>query len=180
MIAYGPGAASAVLTFLEGSNAGRAGAILSPKSREGLAWVLIEREEPPSHLRNSLEYLLINLRRSGVDLDDLFMSPPAGSGPGPLFDRPASPLRTTADVPLRAAGERYPAIPKTAEGRLQHLLTHVDAIEEIGMSQAKFEQRRLAAIAVGKLRERASDLLPSEVTDLIMLYDKLRQRDKGA
>lgn len=180
MIAYGPNAALAVLTFLEGPNAARTGTILSPKSREGLAWIVSEREEPPSHLRNSLEYLLINLKRSGVDLDDLFMSPPVASRSGPLFDRPVSPPGTTADVPPRAAAERYPAVPKTAEGRLQHLLTHVDAIEEIGISQAKFEQRRLAAIAVGKLRERASDLLPSEITDLIMLYDKLRHRDKGA
>jgi hypothetical protein len=179
MIAYGPSAASAVLTYLEGPGAGRDGASLSPKSREGLAWVLTEKVPPPLHLRNALEYLLNNLEKRGVDLDNLFLRTSGRSGPGPLFDHPETPLKTTADSDPIVPREQYPPIPKSAEGRLHHLLGHVDAIEEIGMGQAKFEQRRAASLAVGKLRERRSDLLPSEITDLIILYEKLRQRNNG-
>jgi hypothetical protein len=178
MIAYGPGAASAVLTYLEGSAAGRTGVTLSPKSRAGLSWVLTEQEKPPLQLRNALEYLLINLKKSGVDLDELFISRSGRAGPSPTFDRSKPRSNTSNDLNLKIVGERYPPLPETAEECLQHLFAHADAIERIGMGQAKFEQRKSAAIAVGKLRERASDLLPSEITDLIILYDKLRQRDK--
>lgn len=180
MLAYGPEAASAVLTFFEGPAAKRTGASLSSRSREGLAWVLIERAKPSLQLRNALEHLLVNLKKSGVDLDDLFLGKLGSAGSGPLFERPNHLPRTTDPLDSETSVERYPPIPETVEGRFQHLLAHVDAIEEIGMAQAKFEQRRSATLAVGKLRDRASDLLPSEVADLIMLYDKLRQRDKEA
>lgn len=79
MIAYGPAAAAAVLAYLEAPENGRTRPALSPKSREGLAWVRAVKGDPPLRLRNALEYLLINLKTSGVDLDDLFASSAARS-----------------------------------------------------------------------------------------------------
>ena len=85
MIAYGPAAAAAVLAYLEAPEKGRTRPALSPKSREGLAWVRAVKGEPPLRLRNALEHLLLNLKTSGVDLDDLFVSfaapPPISSQP---------------------------------------------------------------------------------------------------
>lgn len=74
MIAYGPRAAQAVLAYLEAPPDGRTRPLLSPKSREGLAWVRAVKGDPPLRLRNALEYLLISLKSGGVDLDDLFAS----------------------------------------------------------------------------------------------------------
>lgn len=74
MIAYGPGAPEAVLAFIEAPSDGRPRPILSPKSREGLEWVRAERGELPLRLRNALEHLLISLKTSRIDLDNLFAS----------------------------------------------------------------------------------------------------------
>ncbi|MBC6442189.1 MAG: hypothetical protein GDA53_03525 [Rhodobacteraceae bacterium] len=75
MIACGPGAAVAVLAYLEDPAEGKTRPLLSPKSKEGLAWVREGQGELPPRLRNALEHLLINLKKSGVDLNDLFRNP---------------------------------------------------------------------------------------------------------
>ena len=175
MIAYGPAAAAAVLAYLEAPADGRTRPALSPKSREGLAWVRAVKGDPPLRLRNALEYLLLNLKTSGVDLDDLFASsatPPVVSG------RPAP----STSVPEKAAvygGQKFPLLPDHAEGRLDLLRAHADALEDLGMWKRTFDQRKALAVAVRKLRERSPDLRPTEVAQLQMLYEELRRGGKG-
>ncbi|WP_297778215.1 EH signature domain-containing protein [uncultured Roseovarius sp.] len=174
MIAYGTGAAAAVLAYLEAPADGRTRPALSPKSREGLAWVRAVKGDPPLRLRNALEYLLINLKTSGVDLDDLFASSATST---PISDQPARP----ASVPKRAAVSdvpKFPPLPDHAEGRLDLLRKHVDALEDLGMWKRTFEQRKAFTIAVRKLRERNPDLRPTEIGELQMLYEELRQGGK--
>jgi hypothetical protein len=175
MIAYGPGAAVAILAYLEAPADGRTRPLLSPKSREGLAWVRAVKEDLPLSLRNALEYLLLNLKTSGVDLDDLFSK----NEEPPMLAQSADPPAPQSVVKAspETGSARYPLMPKTAEGRLEYLMKHVDALEEVGMSQAKFEQRKAAVILIKALRERPSDLLPSEIRDLMLLYDQLMQKD---
>jgi hypothetical protein len=172
MIAYGTGAAEAVLAYLEAPADGRTRPALSPKSREGLAWVRAIKGDPPLRLRNALEYLLINLKTSGVDLDDLFASSATST---PISDQPAQP----ASVSRRAAVSdfpKFPPLPDRNEGRLDLLREHVDAIEHFGMW--KLRDRRVFTIAVRKLRERNPDLRPTEIGELQMLYEELRQGGK--
>ena len=180
MIGYGPGAAAAVLAYLEAPGDSRTRPLLSPKSREGLAWVRAVKEDLPLSLRNALEYLLINLKTSGVDLDDLFLTNENPSGFAQSVDRPVPTQKTVVETSPEEGSERYPLMPKTVEGRIEHLLTHVDALEEVGKSQDKFEQRKAAVILINTLRERPSDLLPTEIMDLMSLYDLLIQKDQAA
>ena len=174
MIAYGPSAAATVLEYLEASPDRRTRPALSPKSREGLAWVRAVKGAPPVRLRNALEYLLINLKTSGVDLDDLFASSATST---PISGQPARP----ASVPKRAAVSdvpKFPPLPDHAEGRLDLLRKHVDALEDLGMWKRTFERRKAFTIAVRKLRERSPDLRPTEIGELQMLYEELRQGRK--
>lgn len=175
MISYGPGAAAAVLAYLEAPGDGRTSPLLSPKSREGLARVRAVKGDLPLSLRNALEYLLINLKKSGVDLDDLFSKAEEPLMPAQPADPPAT--QSVVEASPETGGARYPLMPKTAEGRLEHLMKHVDALEAIGMSQAKFERRKDAVVSIKALRERPSGLLPSQIMDLMRLYDQLRQTE---
>ena len=177
MIAYGPGAAAAVIAFLEAPSDIQSRPLLSPKSREALAWVRAVKQDLPLNLRNALEYLLINLKESGVDLDDLFST---NAGPSELAqarNRPNPIQQTVAGTSPEKNSERYPLMSKTSEGRLAHLMKHVDALEEMGMKQGEFEQRKAAVTMVNALRERPSDLLPSQIMDLMSLYDQLRKME---
>ena len=180
MIAYGPNAALAVLEYLEAPTDSRTRPLLSPKSREGLAWVRAVKEDLPLSLSNALEHLLINLKTSGVDLDDLFSTNEGPSGLAQTSNRPNPIQQTVEETSPETGSERYPLMPNTAEGRLEHLVKHVDALEEVGMSQGKFEQRKAAVILIKALRERPSDLLPAEIMDLMSLYDRLIQKDLDA
>lgn len=180
MIACGPNAARAVLAYLEEGAAVSSGIRLSSKSREGLAWVMIERVRPPLQLRNALDHLLNALVNSGVDLGELFATKPEQAGSAGLFHRPSALPITNAVIVPKPNVNQYPPLPKTSEGCLQHLLAHVDALEKIGRAQGKFEQRKAAVIAIAKLRERPSELLPLEIDDLSTLYEKLRQKENGS
>ena len=140
-----------------------------------MAWVRAVKGDPPLRVRNALEYLLINLKTSGVDLDDLFASSATST---PISGQPARP----ASVPKRAAVSdvpKFPPLPDHAEGRLDLLRKHVDALEDLGMWKRTFEQRKALAIAVRKLRERSPDLRPTEVAELQILYEELRRGGKG-
>lgn len=175
MIAYGPKAAAAVLAYLEAPSGGRNRPALSPKSREGLAWVRAVQGEPPLSLRNSLEYLLIGLKTSGVDLDDLFASGgSAAEDASPAAGPKGSPGPASATKP---AGFR--PLPDLAEERLDLLRTHADALEELGMQKRTFTERKAFAIAVQKLREPSPDLRPGEIADLQALYGELHRSNKG-
>jgi hypothetical protein len=175
MIAYGPKAAAAVLAYLEAPSGGRNRPALSPKSREGLAWVRAVQGEPPLSLRNSLEYLLIGLKTSGVNLDDLFASAVShAEDASPVASPRGSPGPVSATKP---AG--FPPLPDLADERLDLLRSHADALQELGMQRPTFEERKTFAIAVQKLRDRSPDLRPAEVADLQALYGELLKRDTG-
>lgn len=175
MIAYGPKGAAAVLEYLEAPSGGRTRPALSPKSREGLAWVLAAQGEPPLSLRNSLEYLLIGLKTSGVHLDDLFASG-ASVAEDEIPEAVHSGSSEQVSVPEPA---RFPPLPDLADERLDLLRMHADALEELGMRKRTFTERKAFAIAVQKLKERSPDLRPGEIADLQALYGELRQGGKG-
>jgi len=174
MIAYGPTAAAAVLAYIEAPSDGRTRSLLSPKSREALKWVSEERGEPPSRLMNPVEYLLVNLKRSGVDLDDLFASHTAtNKGSAEPGGSETSPRRAPA-----SGAQKFPPLPDHPNGRLELLLEHVDALEDLGMWKRTFEQRKAFSVAFKKLKERSPDLRPTEIADLQSLYEELRQGGK--
>lgn len=159
MIAYGPAAAAAVLAYLEAPENDRTRPALSPKSREGLAWVRAVKGDPPLRLRNALEYLLINLKTSGVDLDDLFASSP-----------------NKAEAP---GARTLPPLPGHAEGRVELLRKHADTLADLGLSKTAPERRKAFAVAVRKLKEQSPDLRPMEIGELQMAYEALRQGQRG-
>lgn len=176
MIAYGPTAAAAVLAHLEAPSDDRTRPLLSPKSREALKWISEERGEPPLRLMNPVEYLLINLKRTGVDLDSLFAS-------SADTKTASGQLTQSAIVPRKAPVsevQKFPPLPDHPNGRLELLLEHVDALEDIGMWKRTFEQRKAFSVALKKLKERSPDLRPTEIADLQALYEELRRggRDK--
>lgn len=174
MIAYGPKAAEAVLAYLEAPSGGRNRPALSPKSREGLAWVRAVQGEPPLSLRNSLEYLLIGLKTSGVDLDDLFASGASEA------ENQSRETRVPAPAPALAAAAPpvFPPFPDSPEERISLLREHADAIEEAGMWKRTFKERKAFRVAFDKLRERSSDLLPTEIADLQSVYEELRTQEQ--
>lgn len=175
MIAYGPAAAAAVLAYFEAPADGRTRPALSPTSREGLAWVRAVKGDPPLRLRNALEYLLRNLKTSGVDLDDLVAS---SAAPVVVSGQPA-PSMTVREKAAVYGDQKFPLLPDHAEGRLDHLRAYADALEDLGMWTRTFDQRKALAVAVRKLRERSPDLRPTEVAELQMLYEELRRGGKG-
>ena len=153
---YGPEAASTVLKFLEEPGGKSTQESLSSKSREGLNWVASQKGNLPIQMRNALEDLLISLKRGGIDLDALFAK--------------------SAFLPPTSS-EKFSPMRDIAEGRIDLLQRHIDALEEIGMSQANFELRKDAVVSIKALRERPSDLLPAQIMDLMGLYNQLRQRE---
>lgn len=175
MVAYGPKAAAAVLAYLEAPSSGRSRPALSPKSREGLAWVRAVKGDLPLSLRNSFEYLLIGLKTSGVDLDELF----ASSAPPPQKTAPRAQMGTSSEVAATPAAQGFPPLPDLPEGRLDLLRAHADALEEAGMWKRTFEERKAFRVAFQKLKERSSDLRPTEVAELQSVYEGLRNQDKG-
>ncbi|PWJ19365.1 EH signature domain-containing protein [Jannaschia seohaensis] len=170
MIAYGPAAAAAVLAYLEAPEKGRTRPALSPKSREGLAWVRAVKGDPPLRLRNALEYLLLNLKTSGVDLDDLFAS--AGDPPE-VTDQSAR----HATIPRESSDsseQKFPPLPDHTDGRLDLLRKNADALEDLGMWQSTFEERKELAIAIKRLRSQSPHLRADQRAKLYALYEKLR------
>lgn len=168
LIACSPEAVTALLAN------GRTRQLLSPKSKEALGLVRAKRGDLPLSLRNALEYLLISLKKSGVDLDELFSAhsaPPQGSA----TVQEAEPNQKKEETLKSWA---LPPLPDTAEGRLDLLRKFSDRIEEFGMRQGDFEQRKVLAIAVRKLRDISSELRPMEIGELQKLYEQLRQRRK--
>lgn len=175
MIAYGPNAAAAVLAYLEAPSSGRSRPALSPKSRDGLAWVRAVKGDLPLSLRNSLEYMLVGLKTSGVDLDDLF----ASFAP-PNQDTPQSTqTETSSEVAKIPAVHGFAPLPNHPTERLDLLRTHADALEEAGMRKQTFEERKAFRVAFQKLKERSSDLRPTEVAELQSVYEGLRNQEKG-
>mgnify|MGYP003670433225 CR=1 FL=1 len=172
MIAYGPGAASAVLAFLEAPADGRARPLLSPKSREGLAWLRAVKGEPPLRLRNALEHLLISLKASGVDLDDLFFTLSRDS------EQPPRSMNTPKEAEM-SDEERFLPLPDDVNGRLHLLRLHVDAIEGLGMSLGSSEKQESLLIALKRVRTRSPLLRADQRLQLERLYDELRRRGKA-
>lgn len=174
LIAYGPAAAAAVLAYFEAPEDGRTRPALSPKSREGLERLRAVKGDPSPRLRNAVEYLLINLKTSGMDLDDLFAS---SAVPAPVSGRPAR----SANVPNNAAVSdvhKLRTLPDNAKERLELLREHADALEDLGMSKRTFDQRKTLVIAMRKLRERSPDLRPNEIGEIQTLYEELRHGGK--
>lgn len=167
LIACSPEAVTALLAN------GRTRQLLSSKSKEALDLVRAKRGDLPLSLRNALEYLLISLKKSGVDLDELFSAhsvPPQGSAT-------VQAASNQKKVESLKSGD-LPPLPDTAEGRLDLLRRFSDKIEEFGMRQGDFEQRKVLAIAARKLRDVSSELRPMEIGELQRLYEQLRQRRK--
>jgi hypothetical protein len=176
LIACGPGAAEAVLAYLEEPAKGRTGPALSPKSREGLAWVRAPKGELPLRLRNSLEYLLLNLKTSGVDLDVLFASssdysqPPAASPSDEIL----------SNVDRASHGAILPPLPDNAQARLELICDQIDALFELAYKKGILEQRKSLGSALRRIKERRFDLRPAEIGDVLEFYEELRQGNKGS
>lgn len=174
MIAYGPAGAEAVLRYLDAPTDGQVRPRLSPKSREGLAWVRAVRGDLPLSLRNPLEYLLIALKTSGVDLDALFSSSAASSPYTKQADLPLTGQKRTAD-PI---AERFPPLPDDADGRLELLIKHVTSLEDLGMWQSTFEERKELSVAFKRLRTRSPHFRSDQRAKIEALYERLRQAEK--
>ena len=179
MISHGPQSAASVRDLLR-ARGDRAGPVLlSPKSEEALAWVQEGRGELPLRLRNALEYLLIGLKTTGVDLDELFSG--AGASDAPTSGPDTSRARTGPDASVTGwvRPDAFPPLPDTAQERLALLRARADTLEEFGMNHATFDQRKAISIAIRKLRENSPDLRPAEVGELQQLYERMRQRVTG-
>lgn len=175
MIAYGPPAAAAVLAYLEAPDNGRTRPLVSPKTMEGLEWVHAGKGVPSIHLKDAIEHLLIKLKTSGIDLDALFQSSNDFSS---LLNQPVHSV-STQEKPDLSDGQKFPPLPNNAEGRLKLLREHVDALEDLGMWERTFDQRKALSVALRKLRDQSLELRPSEVGELQALYEKLRHGQKG-
>lgn len=177
MISHGPRAAAAVRDYLR-ARGDRAGLVrLSPKSEEALEWVRAGRGELPLRLRNALEYLLIGLKTTGVDMEELFASAGKSDVPKPGPDANQARIRAETSVSGRGLPDAFPPLPETAQERLKLLRARADALEDFGMRQATFEERRAIAIAIRKLREKSPDLRPAEIGELQQLYERIRQHN---
>lgn len=177
MISHGPRAAAAVRDYLR-TRGDRAGPVrLSPKSEEALAWVRAGRGELPLQCRNALEYLLIGLKTTGVDMDELFACAGKSDVPqtGPDANQP--PIRPETSVSGRGRPDAFPPLPDTAQERLNLLRARADALEDFGMRQATFDERKAITIAIRKLRSNSPDLRPAEIGELQLLYERMRQHD---
>lgn len=170
LIAYGPRAAEALLAYLKEPAKGRTRPALSPKSREGLAWVRAVKGEPPLRLRNSLEYLLLNLKTSGVDLDDLFASAGAPTDTAGQSVK----ITTVPQKTLVSIKEKFPPLPDDTNERLKLLRKNADALDDLGMWQSSFEERKELAIALKRLRTQSPHLRADQRAKLYALYEKLR------
>lgn len=150
LIASGPAGAAAVISYVTTPTPGRSRQALSPKAREALDLLLLGRTDLPVSLRNSLEFLLIGIKRSGTNLDELFGAAPP----------------TTAHPSL---------LPSKPEPRLEVLRQHVDALERLGAARDTFQKRKLIAQAIQKVRDGDPDLIPAEVAELQFLYAELQK-----
>jgi hypothetical protein len=148
---------------------------LSPKSEEALAWVRGGRGELPLQLRNALEYLLIGLKKTGVDLDELFAGTDKSDVPRAGPDHYPAPSRPDGSASAEGRPDPFPALPDTGGARLALLRARADDLEDFGMRQGTFEQRKAISIAIRKLRENSPDLRPAEIGELQQLYERLRQ-----
>lgn len=155
MMAYGPEAAEAVLSFFEQRGSRQIRAALSPKSREALKWLTDEKGDLPNSLRNALEFLLTKLKKSGVDLDGLFGS----------------------TIQLSPGPKRLPPLSGSPEERLKLLLENLDDLAELEIQQ-NGEPRVIFKEAARKLRDRSPDLRPGEIAELQSLYEQLRLSQK--
>lgn len=162
MIAYGPAAADCVLSYLEQPPDGRTAHLLSPKSRQGLAWVRSVKGDPPPRLRNALEYLLTNLKTSGVDLDDLFSSSLSSS-------KQAHPQTETS----------MPALPESADERLEILNEYIDEIEKLAVKLGLFDFRKDMVRTIKRVRTRSPLLRFEERVELEKLYNQIRLNEKA-
>jgi hypothetical protein len=177
MISHGPRAAAAVRDYLR-ARGDRAGPVrLSPKSEEALEWVRAGRGELPLRLRNALEYLLIGLKTTGVDMEELFASAGKSDVPKPGPDANQARIRAETSVSGRGRPNAFPPLPETAQERLKLLRARADALEDFGMRQATFEERRAIAIAIQKPRENNIALRPAEIGELQQLYERIRQHN---
>ena len=175
MIACGPAAAAAVLAYLEAPENGRTRPALSPKSREGLAWVRAVKGDPPLRLRNALEYLLIKLKTSGVNLDDLFASSAATSQEMDQSARNA----TFPRKPSVSGEQKFPPLPEHTNRRLDLLRKNADALENFAMWQSTLKERTELAIALDRLRRQSPHLRADQRAELYALYEQLRQSRRG-
>ena len=174
MIAYGPGAAKAVLAYLEAPEGGRIRPALSPKSREGLALVRTGRGDLPPRLRNSLEYLLMNLKATGIYLDALFTDQISTDG---TSVRTPSAWPDTDQAPASANVE-FPALPEAIDDRLGLLRRHIDAIERHAMEKDTDEERKALARSVQRVKSQSPHLPIEERVELEKIYEQLRQGKK--
>jgi hypothetical protein len=177
MISHGPRAAAAVRDYLR-ARGDRVGPVrLSPKSEEALAWVRAGRGELPLQFRNALEYLLIGLKTTGVNIDELLSG--AGSSNVPQTGPGANqtPIRPDTSVSGQGLPDVFPPLPDTAQKRLNLLHARADALEDFGMRQATFDERKAIAIAIRKLRKNSHDLRPAEIGELQQLYERMRQNN---
>ena len=176
LIANGPSAAEAVLAYLATSPDSMTRRLLSQNSREALAWISKLKGRPPPHLRNVLEYVLLNLKRNGVDLDELFASTPLSKvTPQQSIDPDAVP-----EAPAKSLSEKFPPLPKSSGDRLEVMRAHANELDDLGMWQSTFQQRMASTIAISKLRQRSEDIQPEHIKELERLYEKLRnEKNRG-
>lgn len=151
LIRSGPAGAAAVISYATTPAPGRSRQALSPKAREALDLLLSGKTDLPVSLRNSLEFLLIGIKRSGTNLDELFgaAAPPTTAHPSLLPSKPGP--------------------------RLEVLRRHVDALERLGAGKDTFQRRKLIAKAIQKVRDGDPDLIPAEVVELQLLYAELHK-----
>lgn len=150
LIASGPAGAAAVISFATTPPPGRSRQSLSPKAREALDLLRLGKTDLTVSLKNALDYLMVSLEKSDVALDELF----------------GAALPTTAHPSL---------LPSKPELRLQVLSQHVDALERLGAAKDSFQQRKLIAKAIQKVRDGDPDLIPAEVAELQFLYAELQK-----
>src|SRR5699024_2457234 len=128
----------------------------------------------PRNLKNALEHLLTNLVASGADLDDLFTSSAALPA---VSHQPAQPV-TVLQTASTFGNRQLPPLPGHAQHRLDLLRKHSDALESFGMRKRRSDQHKVLMVALRKLREKSPDLRPTEIAELQMLYEALRQDRK--
>jgi hypothetical protein len=108
-------------------------------------------------------------------MDDLFASSAARSQ-----ETDQSAQNATVPVKTSVSSEQtFPPLPDNAEGRLDLLRAHADALEDLGMWMFTFDQRKTLAGAIRTLRDGSLELRPVEVAELQTLYEELRRGGKG-
>lgn len=173
LMAYGPGGADAVLSFFDQPDRRQARAALSPKSREALEWLTVEKGDLPNSLRNALEFLLNKLKKSGIDLDGLFASTTQFS---PTLNHAVQP-ESGSEKFTGPAIKPLPSLSGSPEDRLNLLRGNLDDLEDLEIQQ-NGQPRAVFKEAARKLRDRSPDLRPAEIAELQSLYEQVRQSQK--